>query len=257
MLKYLIPEGKTEINIIKQLNKKKFINFTLEEDCNYPKESEPGGKSRINSYINSFGTRLGIDPLRYLILRDLDEHDNETFDTIKQSIENAIKKLFEVRGFSASHIKLKKSDNYANIYTFSSAIPDFKLSLHIADFPKIDDNMSKFIKSTTDDYILRLIIKEKTMENLYNDLYKNKSMKPDSPDIIKQKVIKEVRELLGNNKIIMEEAKDFIRIYSAITRTGLSPAAIVNKIINHSCDEDIKEVFISFIWAVNYLSEEN
>ena len=96
MLKYLIPEGKTEVNIIKLLNKKKFINFILEEDCNYPKESEPGGKSRINSYINSFGTRLGIDPLRYLILRDLDEHDNETFNTIKQSIENAVKKLFEV-----------------------------------------------------------------------------------------------------------------------------------------------------------------
>ena len=250
--KYLIPEGKTEINVIKQLHKRNLINFKLEKNKNYPEESGPSGKTTINKNIDIFGVTLGIEPVRYLILRDLDEHDRETLDTIKQSIENAVKKLFEGRSFSGNSVKLEQSEKYSNIYSFSSERPDFKLSLHIADFPKVNDDLEKFIKSTTDDYLLILALKDYTLKKIYDKEYKD-TIKPDSHEVIKQKVTKEIKEVLRNNGIIFKEAKDFIRVYTTVIRHGVSPAVFVDKIIANACDEDIKEVFDSFITAASYL----
>ena len=237
---------------------KKYASF-LVEGKDFPKKGTRGGKGKILKLISSNPTNIyfGVKPIRYFVLTDLDEHIGETPQSVIGSIKGALEELY--KDYPLINIELSQLDKnkFPGIYTFSSSHPDFKICLHIANFPDINNNIGKFIKSTIDDYILKIALMPDTLNNLHRYLtgeykYRNR-LNIKTPDVIKEKVVNEIRELLKNNGISLNEAKEFIRIYTIVTLFSPHLPSFAGEIISYASDEDLKEVFASLIESVNYL----
>ncbi len=134
------------------------------------KEPVAGGKAEINKRMaDVLGPDLGRRPIRCLVMRDVDSHVGETVDRVKLSIEDALRRLFRERGFDSDCVSLQPLQKRPNVYTYQSSAPDIRIALHIADYRYSD----QFIKSTVDDYVLKLAMRPATAKALLQEKRKN------------------------------------------------------------------------------------
>lgn len=234
---FVFREGQTEEKVINRLGG--LIN-NIELDC----RPKAGGKHQINrTIVKTLGPNIESEPVRCLILRDLDMHDGETIDGIVQSTQDAIQQMFQQRGVAAQ-CKLNQLQNTPNVFVYVNKELDFRLALHIADYRQ----NQQFIKATIDDYILRLALEP----NIAIELAKSQRLNIDSQRLI-TKITQEVPQLLHANGIELSEAKDYIRIYAAIIKTHTSPPVFAEKTLSHADSAAISTVFQAMIAAIESL----
>jgi predicted RNase H-like HicB family nuclease len=233
---HAIFEGRTEEKVLERLKSLYGLSF---------EHTHSNGKREIPRRIKGkLGPLIGDEPLRVLILRDLDMHEGETIERVVQSTEDALRQLVTNRHPSLNP-KLEKLDGFENIYIWSSGnYPDIRIALHIATHRWSES----FIKATIDDYILTIALQS----HIANDLTKDIKVKGEC---IIEKVTKEIPKILNDNGIIMEEAKDYVRIYAAIIKSHTSPPVFAQKVLNQNgVDEKIlKEHLRSLCAALEFL----
>jgi hypothetical protein len=215
---------------------------------------ETGGKDGLNKrMIKVLGPNLGSKPIRCLVMRDLDSHDDETTERIRSSVENALRKMFDERDFALQSVSLTAHDRYENVFTFQATDPNIKVALHIATHCCLDH----FIKSTVDDYVLDLAFRDSTAESF---LQKKKNRDRNwtiSADALINQVRQEIPDLLQKNGIPpLGEAKDYVQFYLAVLQMPTSPPVFAEKTMAHARESDIQEVFAPLLAAAQFLSDD-
>ena len=217
-------------------------------------KQEPGGKDGINKrMIKVLGPKLGNEPIRCLVMRDLDSHVGETSERIRSSVEHARRRMFDERGFVSQNVSLTAYDRHDNVFTFQVTDPNIKVALHIA----THRCLGHFIKSTVDDYVLDLALRDGTAESF---LQKKKNHDPNwtiSADTLINKVRQEIPALLQKNGIPpLEEAKDYVQFYLAVLQMPTSPPIFAEKTMAHAQKSDIQEVFAPLLAAAQFLRDD-
>lgn len=135
-------EGKTEEIVLKKIEKIADCSISNQN----PQQDEQGGgdkkkrggsasgKHSLNKrFANSIVTFLQErTPVRCLVLRDLDSHDGETFERIKQSVVDALRRALVERDIDESLIELREHPVHDNVFTLALSEPDFRFALHVA-----------------------------------------------------------------------------------------------------------------------------
>ncbi len=249
-LPHVFVEGDTEKNVVIHLMERQ-LSVNLNPGWKKRLRERKGGKAQVIQAIrNELGPELGAAPVRCLVMRDLDEDEGESLDSIRQSVAETVRRLFEERGF-AKMPSLAVHPDYANVFTWQSDEPDLRLALHVAHYPSIPGLSQRFTKSTTDDYVLALALHPRTATRLLQGI----GLKSVGEAALAEKVRQEVPELLRRNGIRMREAKDYVRIYLATVRLGMSPAVFAGKLLLLADEEEIKRVFASLIAALQFVVE--
>lgn len=88
-------EGKTEEKVMSKLLKAFDFEFRI---------IDAGGKERLNQKLSDTLAPLLEQPLRVLVLRDLDKNKNETIPGLVQSAEHALQVIFDGIGFCISPV---------------------------------------------------------------------------------------------------------------------------------------------------------
>ncbi len=211
-----------------------------------------GGKDDINKrMIDVLGPRLGVEPIRCLVMRDLDSHVGETSDGIRSSIEQTLRKLFDERGLASQGVVLSPHEKHENVYIFREIDPNVKVALHIATYCCLNH----FIKSTADDYVLSLALRDNTAESF---LQKNRKRNwTIAAEALINKVRQEIPTLLQKNGIPpLGEAKDYARLYAAVLQMHTSPPVFAERTLAHARESDIQEVFAPLLAAAQFLSDD-
>lgn len=233
---WVFPEGKTEEKVIEKVRQ-------VIDGCDF-QVVECDGKSQINAKLSSTLSPLLDQPLRCLILRDLDSHANETVLSLAQGVSNALQKMFAERKVQASPA-LKPLDSYDNILIWqSNAEPYFRLALHIATYRW----NPQFIKSTIDDYVLDLALRPEIVTALCS----SQKLTIERDRLI-AKITDEIPQIVQNNGIPLEEAKDYVRLYAAVIKTHTSPPVFAGKALAHTDPSTFQDTFKSLFAAVEYL----
>ena len=71
-----------------------------------------------------------------------------------------------------------------------------------------------------------------------------------------RKVRQKIPDLLRENGIHLQEAKDYVRIYLTCMRLGMSPAVFAGKLLEHADEQEVKRVFDSLIAATRFVVGE-
>lgn len=229
-------EGPTEEKVLQRLEQvfgEEIRNFS----CN--------GKDQVNKKLmDILGPLLGQQPIRCLILRDLDTHDGETVERIVQSVTDVLQRLVRKRGFDVA-VNLSPHPDCDNIFTLWIEQPDLRLVLHIANF-RWD---STFIKSTIDDYILALALEPPIVAHLARSL-------PIEPDKLINKITRELPDLLHTNGIPLTEAKDYVRLYAAVIRSHTSPPVFAQKTLDAAEEVALRVRFAPLLTAFDFLRSQ-
>ncbi|MFP4435648.1 MAG: hypothetical protein ACLFVO_00055 [Chloroflexaceae bacterium] len=204
------------------------------------------GKRQINAEMRK---KLGPfltkqQPIRCLILRDLDEHDHETTERLVQSIQDAWRDEFQKRGVQHSIDPISEHPDHDNVFMLAMTDPDLRLALHIATYRWREE----FIKATIDDYVLTLALESATAAALIA----HKPWQASAGHII-DKVTRQIPELLRNNGIPLQEAKDYVRLYAAVIQEHTSPPVFAQKVLAHVTDERIRSVFAPLVAACEFI----
>ncbi|MCW6034757.1 hypothetical protein K4A83_00500 [Spirulina subsalsa FACHB-351] len=244
----IISEGQTEekvcSKIVKILNIENLV--PLDPDFKKKPNAESGGKDKLNELIRTkLREILKEQTVNFLILRDLDSHDGETEASILQSLTGVLQSFFAEREIQTT-VNLLPHSIYPNIYMLEIIDLDFRLSLHIATKKWKKD----FIKSTIDDYVLELALRQATINKLATKI-------SIPPKRISAKITQEIPDLLkanadGQNDLV--EAKDYVRLYAAILKLHTSPAVFAQKVMANANEEDIRDVFAALISAFEFVS---
>jgi len=238
-------EGPTEEQVHSKLAK--LISITTSS-----KYYSSKGKDNLNAkVIETIGADLGVRPVRCLVLRDLDTHDGETEQSICQSITDNLRREIEKRSIPLPSLNLISHLTYSNIYTLNIDIGEldtekfnFRLAIHIATYQW----NKNFINSTMDDYLLELALKPSTVDKLSTKL-------GIAPERLSAKITDELPEILQTNGITLREAKNYLQIYAATIQFS-SLTGFVAKMIENSDEQDIRDVFQSFIAAFEFVGSE-
>ena len=239
---HVFVEGNTETIILEKL--KLADNAAVRR--------KPGGKDSINKrMIDALGPSLGVEPIRCLVMRNLDSHGGETVDGIRGGVEQAIRRIFDERGLASQNVSLIAHDRHDNVYTFQATDPNIKVALHIANYRCL----SHFIKSTVDDYVLNLALRYGTVESL---LQENRNRNWNiSVETLLNEVRREIPALLQRTGIPqLREAKDYARLYAAVLQMDTSPPVFAEKTMAHAQESDIREVFAPLLAAAQFLSDD-
>ncbi|MGH9833622.1 MAG: hypothetical protein ACREBD_07215 [Blastocatellia bacterium] len=239
---HFFVEGNTETKVLEKLK-------LIEPVTTKP---ETGGKDDINKRMHDvLGPRLGVEPIRCLVMRDLDSHVKETSDGIRSGVEQTLRRLFDERGFVSQNVSLSPHDKHENVYTFQAIDPNIKVALHIAIYCCLDH----FVKSTVDDYVLNLALRNHTPES-----FLQKNRKRDwtiAAEALIDKVQQEIPALLQKNGIPpLGEAKDYVRLYAAVLQMHTSPPVFAERALAHAQESDIREVFAPLLAAAQFLSDD-
>lgn len=235
-------EGNTEIKILERLK-------LADPDA---VKQRPSGKGDINKrMIDVLGPKLGNEPIRCLVMRDLDSHDRETVDGIRGSVEQALRRLFDERDFASESVSLRPHDKHENVFTFQATDPNVKVALHIATY----HCLIHFTKSTVDDYVLNLALRYSTAESF---LQKNRDRKwTIGAEPLIHIVRREIPALLQRNGIPqLGEAKAYTRLYAAVLQMDTSPHVFAERTLAHAQESDIQEVFAPLLAAAQFLSDD-
>jgi len=241
----IFVEGDTEKQVVVYLLKR-ILDIEPDQAWEQKLRAQKSGKQRIAGGIQSLGPKVGVEPVRCLVMRDLDEHEGETLDRVRQSVEDAVARLLEGRGYDQKSAALQVHHDFPNVFTSHIREPDLRLALHIAHYPPIPGLSGPFTKTTTDDYILALAFRPQTALNLLHEI----GWDSVAGDQIVHKVREEVPDLLRKNGILMQEAKDYVRVYLATVQWGMSPAVFAGKLLAHADEDEIGRVFAPLIAAL-------
>jgi hypothetical protein len=238
----VFSEGKTEKGVIDKLCVRGICAHQMEERGG-------GGEDNMLSNLSTqlrrwFDLALAErEPLNILILRDLDSHEGKTIRRLCDSVSDRVKRHHPGAGlFSLA--------NFDNAFKLNAAIPGLRLALHIAN----DCCRPEFIKTTIDDYVLKLALRQNTVTSFLASGQIGKS--GVTTEQLIQKVETEIPALLDRNKIPLVEAKDFIRFYAAVLRAHTSPAVFAGKVLEHADEDDIRRVFASLLACIQFLGED-
>ncbi len=224
-------EGATEEKVIARISQilgEKINSITSE------------GKAQLNpKIVNTIAPRLGHEAIRCLVLRDLDK--GETLAQLRQSFTDALRRMFQQRGFGAV-LQLLPHPDYAHVFTLQTDAPDLRFALHVAHF-RWHPN---FVKSTIDDYILDLALEPKTVESLAESL-------SIDPARLIHKIRHEIPDLMSNNGISLDEAKDYVRLYAAVIKAHTSPPVFADKTLKSADEAAICDRFASLLAALEFL----
>jgi hypothetical protein len=234
---HVIPEGQTEQKIVERLLQGAQFQILSGE-----------GKDKIASKLRAVLVANHTDRVRCLILRDLDAHVGETPAGIQQSIQNTVRSTLQELGYDHRSHQLTLHHAYPSVSTLVLSAPDLRLALHLA----IDRWHAQFIKSTIDDYVLRLGLQPATAAGL---VIKN-GWSDVQPEEVIRKITDEIPALLTGNHIPLREAKDYVRLYAAIMQTHTSPPIFAEKVLANALTEDINAVFASLWAAIGFLRGE-
>lgn len=238
MKTYVFFEGATEKHVCDRIAK---IMPELDLDT-----GSGQGKGQINAEMRK---KLGPfltkqQPIRCLILRDLDAHDGETIERLVQSIQDVWRNEFQKRGVQHSIDLISEHPDHDNVFILAMTDPDLRVALHIATYRWREE----FIKSTIDDYVLRLALESATAAALIA----SKPWQASAEHII-DKVTRQIPELLRNNGIPLQEAKDYVRLYAAVIQAHTSPPVFAQRVLEHVTDERIRSVFAPLVAACEFV----
>jgi len=244
-------EGDTEKNVIEKLRKKGSITYDDHRKCG----SSRNFRTKLINYLEPIVRKSPSLKESYtlVVLRDLDS--GKSVEDIKKSTEEAIKKAFEKTGIPVEFIQHQR---YSNIFLFNCTDPEIKVVLHVAQ-PRFIDGLPEFKNCTTDDYVLDLALRPKTIANLPEFISAKKQKKDLTPEKIQKKVKLEIFQILKGNGIELDEAKKFVNIYIASLQLGegMTYTHLPGKVIEHAEKEDIKDVYESWIAAFRFTEEFN
>src|SRR5262249_10193855 len=201
--------------------------------------------------IDALGPSLGVEPIRCLLMRNLDSYAGETIDGIRSGVEQALRRMFDERGFASQSVSLIAHDRYDNVCAFQAIEPNIKVALHIAAYRCL----GHFIKSTIDDYVLNLALRYGTVESfLQESRSRNWNI---GVETLLNEVRREIPSLLQRNGIPqLREAKDYARLYAAVLQIDTSPPVFAERTMAHSQESDIREVFAPLLAAAQFLSDD-
>ena len=212
---------------------------------NTTKMIQVNGKENINPKLrDTLGPLMGQEPIRCLVLRDLDAHDGETPERIVQSLSDALRRMFEERGVQSVSPDLQQLPDHTNVFVWASAQPDIRVALHIADYRWKAD----FIKATIDDYILNLALEPDIARALAQKI-------AIDPHRLIKKITEELPALLSRNDIQLVEAKDYVRLYAAVIKAHTSPPVFAQKTLSHADGDKIRATFAPLLAAYTYLGK--
>lgn len=237
----VFSEGKTEKGIIEILSRRRICPYRLEER----------GGGGENEALRKLDVRLRewfalsqdqSEPLRILVLRDLDTHRGRTIADLRSSVSNLVHR----RHVAAAD--LAPDPTYQNVFTLPADSSGLRLALHIANRPY----RPEFIKSTIDDYVLDLALRVPTAQALLQDCRRDDWT--ITVDGLISKVQDEIPALLSQNGIPrLVEAKEYIRLYATLLQIPTTPASFAAKVVAHAQEADIREVFAPLLAAVQFL----
>ncbi len=232
----VFAEGKTEEKVIEKL-KQFFPGRTFETiDCK--------GKNNINSRIDDeLGPDIGQQPVRALIMRDKDV--GETIKQVIQSVnQQGLGRLLEQRGINTS-LQFQRVAGVWNAFVWDAASIDFRLAIHIAS----RRSLRGLTKSTIDDLVLNLALDQHVAAHLAQRQNVNVN-----GQVIIQKVTQEIPALLQQNGFPpLSEAKDYVRLYAAVTRMHTSPPVFAERVLANTDDYLLQQNFASIIKAIKVL----
>lgn len=232
MTVYVFFEGSTEEKVIAKVC-----------PTNTTKMIQVNGKENINPKLrDTLGPLMGQEPIRCLVLRDLDAHDGETPERIVQSLSDALRRMFEERGVQSVSPGLQQLPAHKNVFVWASAQPDIRVALHIANYQWKED----FIKATIDDYILNLALEPDIARALAQKI-------AIDPHRLIKKITEELPALLSRNDIQLVEAKDYVRLYAAVIKAHTSPPVFAQKTLSHADGDKIRATFAPLLAAYTYL----
>src|SRR2546428_7560844 len=217
---HVFVEGNTEIIILEKL---KLTRPTAVR-------RNPGGKPFVvdinKRMIDALGPSLGVEPIRCLVMRDLDSHGGETVDGIRSGVEQALRRMFDERGFASQNVSLIAHDRHDNVCAFQAAGPNIKVALHIATYCCL----SHFIKSTVDDYVLNLALRYGTVESFIQE---NRSRNWNiGAETLLNEVRREIPALLQRNgSSPLRQARDYARLYAAVLEMDTSPPVLCERTV--------------------------
>jgi hypothetical protein len=184
-------------------------------------------------------------------MRNLDSHDGETVDGIRSGVDQALRRVFDERGFSSQNVSLIAHDRHDNVSAFQAADPNIKVALHIATYRCL----GHFVKSTVDDYVLNLALRYGTVESFLQE-NRNRNWNIGVETLINE-VRREIPSLLQKNGIPqLREARDYARLYAAVLQMDTSPPVFAERTMAHAKEGDIQEVFAPLLAAAQFLSDD-
>lgn len=231
MTVYVFFEGSTEETVIKSM-------FGDREN----KPISAKGKGSLNdTLIRTLGPLVDSRPLRCLVLRDLDAHEDETPKRLTQSLGDALNRMLAQREVAVQPQPTLLS-GYDNVWTWSCEQPDIRVSFHLAAYRWKPD----FIKATIDNDILALALEPSVAARLAERV-------EVSADTVIAKITQELPALLAANGIQLVESKDYVRLYAAVVKSHTSPAVFAQKVLSYASDGQIQTQFAALIAAKTFL----
>jgi len=230
---YVFFEGKTEEKVVNKVC----------SGISVTKKIDAQGKGGLHRKLADILTPLLEEPqpVACLVLRDLDTHEGETPERIVQSLNDALRRMFEQRGFQVSP-DLQPLADHQNVFVWTSQQPAMRVALHIATYRW----KPEFIKATIDDYMLGLALEPTIAAALAQS-----QRLVIEPDRLAAKITRELPDLLTQNGIQLVEAKDYVRLYAAVIKTHTSPAVFAEKVLEHAQETTIRQHFAALYAALD------
>jgi hypothetical protein len=229
-------EGPTEEKVLSRLSELLGIQF----DHHTPKPGQEGndrtGKGKLVSKVLNIVTPLlnEEDVVRVLIMRDVDS--GERLDSVLDGLQTNLSGRFD-------NLTFQSPPGFSSIAIGNAT--NLKLALHLADH----SCMPGCSKTTMDDHILQLALLEETASRLLPA-----NAKQVSPDRLLAKVREEIPQILVANGFHLTEAKDYVRLYSAVVQMHTSPPAFAARVLANSTRESILSQFAPLIAAIEALT---
>jgi len=239
-------EGTTEENVLNQLRNDVTYGgaVTRSRICQQTiKLTSAGGQGNLPRKLQAILKDLPLSPevtKRLLVVWDLDNHE---VSARCGSVIDVVKKV-------APGAYLEPLAGFDNVYVLRSGPENLRLGLHVS-CHRYDDS---FCKATTDDYVLKLALRESTASKLLEDCKRNKPDWTITSTQLINKITREIPALLKANGIpSLPEAKEFVRFYAAVLSLHTSPAVFAAKTLHHAEETDIKEIFAPLLAAIQHL----
>jgi len=245
----LFAEGKTEEQVIEQLNKRSLCAYKVEITRNIEGESQMMSKLKLRlkdwykiGYVSNI-------PLTILVMRDLDTDNKKTVQDICKSTLDCIRNI-DFRNGIDSKAKIEKSTDFDNLYFIKTELKGLSLALHIA----TEQYSASFTKTTIDDYVLKLALSS-FMANKLIERHKRSDW-TITPERLISKIQSEIPDLISSNGIKLCEAKDYARFLASVLRSNLSPQRLADQVLNYAEEANIREVFKALFSAVQFLGDQ-
>jgi hypothetical protein len=253
---FVLYEGVTEENLLEKLKKKQIIHYDTPVKC-----KSKGFKREIINILKPLSGESETfdeegDSIGIVMFHDMDS--GKRIDDIRKSTEDAVNEALEI--VKRDRLSFSESPKYPNVYFIRNRSPAFDFVLHIAQRNHAK-GLPSFENCTTDDYILDLAIRTRTIEGLkeFQEAKKNNSLLTARE--IQKKIVKEIPSILEKNGITLKEAKGFVNLYIAVLQIGgegsLRYRELPGKVVEHAQEEDVREVLESWIAAFHMIERDD